>query len=267
MRCIFCKQTSHASRSVEHIIPESLGNTQAILQPSVVCDGCNNYFARKVEQPLLDCRYFKDLRGRQQIDNKRGRVPPQIVTVDHVEEGELLRGELHLPSRRHPDRIGIVSFDANVEVVSSVFFNRGAAILNTGSNTIEMPTLMSRFLAKVALEFLTERCMQRDDWQEFIIDNSELDLLRDHARKGSLKHWPYSQRTIYDENTCFAEGESTQRVWEWTPFVARKEGALHEIYSVLCLFGQEYAINYAGPDLDGYELWLKLNHHKSPLYI
>src|SRR6267154_1084155 len=53
VRCIFCKQNSALSRSVEHIVPESLGNTQHILPIGVVCDACNNYLAREVEKPLL----------------------------------------------------------------------------------------------------------------------------------------------------------------------------------------------------------------------
>ena len=48
MRCIFCKKDSLDSKSIEHIMPESLGNVNHILQPGVVCDECNNYFARKV---------------------------------------------------------------------------------------------------------------------------------------------------------------------------------------------------------------------------
>ncbi len=36
MRCIFCKTDSDSSRSVEHIIPESLGNTDYVLPPGCV---------------------------------------------------------------------------------------------------------------------------------------------------------------------------------------------------------------------------------------
>ena len=50
MRCIFCKKDSCNSRSVEHILPESLGNEEHILPAGIVCDRCNNYFASSVEQ-------------------------------------------------------------------------------------------------------------------------------------------------------------------------------------------------------------------------
>lgn len=75
MRCIFCKKDSRSSRSREHIVPESLGNEAHMLPPGVVCDKCNNYFARKLEQPLLASPIFTLLRAERRIKNKRGRVP------------------------------------------------------------------------------------------------------------------------------------------------------------------------------------------------
>jgi len=162
--------------------------------------------------------------------------------------------------------MGVVSFDADIETVTDVMIRRGARVLNTGTWAIERPDLMSRLLAKIALEFLTARCIQREGWDEFIIDNLEFDLIRNHARRGAPREWPYSHRTLYDERFCFDEDTAVQRVWEWTTFVARQDGVLHEVYSVLCLFGEEYAINYAGPDIEGYKLWLLSNGAASPLY-
>lgn len=54
MNCIFCKEESSNSRSIEHIIPESLGNKDHVLPPGIVCDKCNNYFARKIEKKILE---------------------------------------------------------------------------------------------------------------------------------------------------------------------------------------------------------------------
>ena len=75
MRCLFCKQNSSDSISVEHIIPESLGNKTAILPKGIVCDKCNNYFARKVEKPFLETSAIKALRFREPIPSKKGVVP------------------------------------------------------------------------------------------------------------------------------------------------------------------------------------------------
>lgn len=75
MRCIFCRANSSTSRSREHIIPESLGNEEHILPPGVVCDRCNNYFAREVKKPFLNSPGIELLRFNQGLENKKGRVP------------------------------------------------------------------------------------------------------------------------------------------------------------------------------------------------
>jgi len=76
MRCIFCKCDSFDSKSVEHIIPESLGNKTIILRPGIVCDKCNKYFARKVDKPFLDHEGIRILRFEEGVLNKRGRANP-----------------------------------------------------------------------------------------------------------------------------------------------------------------------------------------------
>lgn len=40
MQCVFCHKNSVASKSVEHIIPESLGNKHHFLPKGYVCDEC-----------------------------------------------------------------------------------------------------------------------------------------------------------------------------------------------------------------------------------
>ncbi len=67
MRCIFCKGDSNQSRSVEHIIPEALGNIEHVLPRGIVCDTCNNYFARKVEGPLLETQWFRHARSKIRV--------------------------------------------------------------------------------------------------------------------------------------------------------------------------------------------------------
>src|ERR1700674_985039 len=74
-RCIFCKRDSSGSRSIEHILPESLGNEDHILPPGFVCDSCNNYFASSVEQHVLESERFRIGRLNALIPNKRKRLP------------------------------------------------------------------------------------------------------------------------------------------------------------------------------------------------
>lgn len=75
MRCIFCKGPTNSSVSEEHIIPQSMGNTDHVLPQGAVCDQCNQYFSSKVERPVLDSGVFRHIRARMQIPSKRGRVP------------------------------------------------------------------------------------------------------------------------------------------------------------------------------------------------
>lgn len=53
MQCIFCHKDSSTSKSIEHIIPESLGNKEHFLPKGYVCDECNHYFAIKIENELF----------------------------------------------------------------------------------------------------------------------------------------------------------------------------------------------------------------------
>src|SRR6476620_6715883 len=71
MRCIFCKADSKLSRSVEHVIPESLGNSTLVLPKGVVCDPCNNYFSREVEKPFLEAPAIRIMRFHQALESKK----------------------------------------------------------------------------------------------------------------------------------------------------------------------------------------------------
>jgi hypothetical protein len=85
LKCIFCKQDSSNSISVEHVIPESLGNKKTVLPKGAVCDSCNNYFASKIEQPVLASGEFTQLRFNQLLKNKNGSAPEtKIVICPHA---------------------------------------------------------------------------------------------------------------------------------------------------------------------------------------
>lgn len=74
MRCIFCGNDSSSSRSVEHIVPASFGNSISILPKGIVCDKCNNYFARKIEAPFLNSEAVLQLRQELEINNRNGKA-------------------------------------------------------------------------------------------------------------------------------------------------------------------------------------------------
>ena len=75
MQCIFCKWSTTDERSVEHILPESMGNAEHVLPMGAVCHNCNQYFCRKIERPLLESTLFRHLRSGMGVPSKRGRIP------------------------------------------------------------------------------------------------------------------------------------------------------------------------------------------------
>ncbi len=257
MRCIFCKQPSASSVSVEHIIPEALGNEDHILPAGIVCDQCNNYFGRKIEGPLLDSGHFHGLRFRQSLPNKRGEVPPAF--------GLYPQGRVEVALKREKD--SSLSIGPRFENDSDVFanavrFNKTGSIWVPISDNIE-PILLTRFLAKVGLEILAQRTLHLDVFEEEFIDNVQLDLLRDFARRGNKPtNWPIHERKIYPENHTFQGSKPHQILHEYTLLYTETR----ELYAVVCIMGVEYTINMGGPEIEGYLAWLKENNGLSPLY-
>lgn len=258
LRCIFCKGISTDSKSVEHIIPESLGNTASVLPKGAVCDSCNNYFATKVEKPVLESSEFVQLRFNQLIRSKKGRVPKTDILVGP-----------HIVNATRNDRLDF-SFDTDD-------FNKIEKYIESNANgeimipvTGEPPSdhFISRFLAKMALEALTFRWLDMPNWNDYVVDHSQLDLIRKFTRypkRGEV--WSFSKRRIYDENNSQldSEGNNYQLVNEWDILVTSDINN-SEFYFVIAIFGMEYAINLGGNSIDGYNHWLSRHANHSPLY-
>jgi len=260
MNCIFCKGDSGGSCSVEHVIPESLGNMEHILETGIVCDKCNNYFASKVEGPLLSDPYFRYQCSQAGVPSKKGR--PQRV-----------RG-LHPASRttvefaRNLDGSGIsvgAAFEKDEKrwVESLLKAETGRIYLPFPTAPNEM--LMSRFLAKVAIECLALEVVDLDGGTAGIISEHALDPLRDYARRGTDKRiWPFHARTLYPPDFVFSEPEqgSYEVLHEW--IFSSLDG--EDLYFVLALFGVEYTLNLGEMEIESYRVWLAANRNRSPLY-
>lgn len=232
MRCIFCKSDSTRSRSVEHIIPESLGNREHVLPRGAVCDTCNNYFARKVEGPLLATPWFRHARSRQWIPNKRGLIPPMggFVPAARVKADVWLDGNnLTLGGRNESEHRALTE---------AIQAGRARSVYVPVIETIDQ-RLMSRFLAKVALEVLVERVIRVEGWNEEVVDKAALDPLRHFARIGDRPDkWPFSRRRIYGEEDVQQEGgDGYQVLHEFTILCERQPDAGHlDLYAVVCIF-------------------------------
>ena len=260
MNCIFCKADSTGSCSVEHIIPESLGNTDHVLPPGIVCDRCNAYFSIKVEKPLLETSYFRDMCYRGRIRNKEGN-PPRVQGI-HIQG--------LAPVYLIPDMDGNGASICASREKDETRLMETIRELTQFTIVVPVPTepdqqLLSRFLAKIAIESLALKFSGMAGGIREVQEKSELNPLREYARKGALgSSWPYHSRPLYPSDFLFVESESEpyEVLHEWT-FLYTKGG---ELYFVLALFGIEYAINMGGPYIDGYEQWLTEKFDNSPLY-
>ncbi len=130
--------------------------------------------------------------------------------------------------------------------------------------------LMSRFLAKVSLEVLAQRVLNVDGWQDEVVDNAGLDAIRHFARVGDRpREWPFSRRRIYGEEDVQKERHGAfQVLHEFTLLYEPLPQSGHaNQFAVVCIFGEEFAINMGEPEIASYERWLKLNGGRSPLYL
>lgn len=247
MNCILCKEDSSDSRSREHIIPESLGNSEHVLPRGIVCDACNNYLSREVEGPLLDTIYFREMRYRARIRTKKRRPPS--VTGMHLQS--MLPVNLYASLDDYPPSIAAARPEDEIRWIRSVrSAKRGTIIVPVCTKPEER--IVSRFLCKVAIEALAESFLDIPGGIGEIVEKKELDPLRDYVRRGQPRQtWTYHERALYAIDHVFYESEYGfyEVLHEWDFVYTQHE----QLYMVLVLFGVEYAVNLAAPEIDGYK--------------
>ena len=273
MNCIFCHKISDNSKSVEHIIPESLGNKKHTLWKGAVCDKCNNYFAVKIEKKLLEQPYFKNVRHRRDIYTKKGHSVPQIVllSTDNGWKNAVL--------------------DFNEKRGNSIYFENDedfAPLMSEGKIIVPLLLepesnnyILSRFLAKCAFEYMallfdnTEN-ISRDAIIDFLREK-QFDAIRKYARYGEgEKLWKYNQRRIYGEDVRFIDknennGQPYEVLHEMCLFIDKSTVSesndifYAETYFAIVIMGIEFVINVGENEIENYQSWLKRNNYKSPI--
>ncbi len=275
MNCIFCHEISDSSKSIEHIIPESLGNKEHILWKGVVCDKCNNYFATKIEKELLGQSYFVSMRHRNFIKTKRCHSVP-----------------IKVPSPQSKNGFEYIWLDDNGKNIEMIFESesRLAPLIASGQKKhMIVPIfpepepnnyILSRFLTKCALEYLALRFDSGENlYRDEIIDlfkEKQFNNIRKYARFGEVtKFWPYHQRRVYSEGNWFVdekenEGRPYEILHELDLLVLNSESIGNtiscEVYFVVVIMGVEYVINIAEPEIEGYRNWLNESNQKCPVH-
>lgn len=268
MRCIFCKSDSSNSISLEHIIPESLGNKTQILSKGIVCDSCNNYFALKIEKPVLEMPYFKSLRGRKVIVNKKGKVPR-------------IQG-----FTKNKDNIEIRFLQDGSNIIEVIYKNEKTLQSLMNQNELYIPLIseppqndlnVSKFIGKIAIEALAKTVSIAEGWQDDFVENDGLDELRMFVRYGKgYPIWPYHIRRLYDENQIsydISQNKIVEKLNEYDFLIPDKPTILGELqsidnmYFVMAIMGIEYSLNLTNAGLRRYNSWLSDNNNKSILQM
>jgi len=262
MRCVFCKNESSLSISVEHIIPQSLGNTKNFLPKGIVCDSCNNYFALKIEKPLLEQPFFKNLRARNWISNKKGRIPSEDIRFIGAKEKSIVH-------RSKKDKTPI-EIDIDTDFFSSIINNEITELIFP--TEVERPEednkIIARFIGKVGVETLAQILYLKDGGLEYLTDDKQFDPIREYVRfERSHTKWCYYTRKIYDETGDIQYNpkgyKPKELMYEYNLFYTTQS----ELYICIIIKGHEFTLNMGGPSIDGYMDWLIENNNASPLYI
>lgn len=73
--CIYCLGTEGSFTSEEHVVPESLGNDDAVLPKGFVCDACNNGVLSGLDSALINFEPIAFLRVQHVPYTKAGKFP------------------------------------------------------------------------------------------------------------------------------------------------------------------------------------------------
>lgn len=234
-------------------MPESLGNTEHVLGPGVVCDACNNYLAREVEKPILDSPYFQVRRFSSVVPNKRGHVVP--LDGFHLESGTRIQA--------YPNTTEGISIGAHPDADEARVIER---LLGQSQGTLVFPAattpderVLARFVGKVGLEAIASRLIGAGASHEEVVDNPALDELRNFVRRGSgPRQWAVARRQLYSADTVFFDGKENYKLLHEYELLLRPVDEANDLYTCyvsLVLFGEEFVLNMGGPTLDGFETW------------
>lgn len=233
-KCIFCQEDSSSSKSVEHIVPESLGNTQYILPKGVVCDKCNNYFSRKIEGKILSYPDFQLDRFLMAIPSKKRKVPAQNAIMQTSVGWSQIVLSYTKDNKMVVDYFGDPTLLSKGKIVIP-YFSGGQDDVQEGK--ISMDIVLSRFIAKIAFESFASRTINKPKvFEELYTDN--FDELRKYVRYGSRNNickYPVFVKTAYIANKVFDEKFEILHEFE---FIQEE----NEIFFSCIIFGIEYKI-------------------------
>lgn len=253
MNCIFCEQSSEDSTSVEHIIPESLGNKEFILAKGWVCDKCNNYISRKIEQPLLQMPFFIQHRHDLDVKSKKGKIPSKSGFF--LDKG-ITKIDFHKDNNKEESietesRVLEQLLSENINEIPAITVTLGAPPPNI---------FISKFLGKIGIELLAYEAIKYGFDESYYNQESLINIKRYVRRGEKNKTWPYFSRQVYHPDSGFKDDTGYFKViCTWKFIVTPAKQLLFQFLFV----GTEFTINLINPDMVSIEQWFSENNHKS----
>lgn len=138
-QCIYCRTSEGSFSSEEHVVPESLGNDELVLEKGYVCDRCNNGLLAFLDQILLEfgpISFFK------------------MLYVPHGKGGKLPSANFQNMKiiRTTPAHIEIVPKDKSGFLQEEKDLGDGRVRFNISINAaLPNPSLVARAYFKIAL--------------------------------------------------------------------------------------------------------------------
>lgn len=204
LTCLFC-DIGNSFSTKEHIIPESLGNDDLILEKEV-CDKCQNYLSQ-IENYVLNKTPIGFWRILLTIKTKKGKLPTVDYTKHHQKKGAF-------PDfNEHHDNFKLKSHDDFTTEL--ILPNKIDQYLKNGDTgqikyvfTPKVIHEIGRFLGKIGLELICRENSNKARTEEFAI-------LRNYVRKGSLQDlWPIFHKTEGEINSLFEYFASENQIEE-----------------------------------------------------
>ncbi len=165
------------SKSVEHIIPESLGNIKLIIPNGHICDKCNNYFATHIENEFLNLDAIKSLRTFHFVTSKKGKIPDLSAFF----AGEETKIDFDAKTGNAIIKLSPYTvYELMANEFPKAFITHGVDI-----NELKNNYVISRFLIKIFSEINLYKALEYNHGDLFLFGDDKIKELFDYVRKGS----------------------------------------------------------------------------------
>ena len=189
---LFDKDSSNESnsKSEEHIIPFSLGNEEIVIPKGIICDRCNNYFAREIEKPFLNNKTIKQMRSYHRIPSRKNKIPATRVNIN----GEYARMVFN-----YKNNYAIINFDDLSNETISEFISNPPPFLSFDVNIDDLKDkyYVSRLLIKIFTEinlYYSIELMKPKENNWFLVFDKKMEELYNYVRFGDRKKKLYDYK-------------------------------------------------------------------------